>query len=336
MSTKRRPRYRRLPKTKRKPFSLRERDILIARYVHKYRFLNSHHLRALIPGNDKKITERLAQLYDQGILAKPPQKHGLTALYKPDVYELGRAGETLLRLRGFLNSSRQRWIAKNREGANRSVAHTLMIADLMVSIEISCRAHGRIALIEPSEIVAQAPQATRALDNPYVIPARPRYVHPDSNQVHNEHVGVVPDKVFGLRNLDAGTVQYFFFEADTGSVSLTDHNAKRHTVLRRLAAYMQIASSGRNSEHFGVPEFVVLFLTNSGERVGRMCAMVEHLTDGAGSPRFLFRSHPRLYHATRTPVPLDHYLRLPWKRSGRSNTSLLMLLLGSENASQGS
>jgi len=326
MSIKRRPRYKRLPKTKRKPFNLRERDILIARYVHKYRFLNSHHLRALIPGNDKKITERLAQLYDQGILAKPPQKHGLTALYKPDIYELGRSGETLLRLRGLLNPSRQRWIAKNREGANRSVAHTLMIADLMVSIEVSCRAHGRIALIEPSEIVSQAPQATRALDNPYLIVARPRYVHPDSKQIHNERVGVIPDKVFGLRNLDAGTIQYFFFEADTGSVPLTDRNAKRHTVLRRLAAYMQIAG-GRHSDHFGIPEFVVLWLTNSGERVNRMCAMVDHLTDGAGSPRFLFRSHPRLYHATRTFVPLTHYLTLPWKRSGRANTTLQFLMV---------
>jgi hypothetical protein len=328
MSTKRRPRYQRLAKTKRKSFNLRERDILIARYVHKYRFLNSHHLRALIRGNNKKITERLSQLYDQGILAKPPQKLGLTALYKPDVYELGRAGEALLRLRGFLNPSRQRWIAKNREGANRSVAHSLMIADLMVSIEVSCRYHGHIALIEPSEIVSQAPQGTRALDNPYVIPARPRYVHPDSNQVHNEPVGVIPDKVFGLRHLDSGTVQYFFFEADTGSVSLTDRNAKRHTALRRLASYLEIASSGRHRDHFGIPEFIVLFLTNSGERVSRMCAMVEHLTNGSGSPRFLFRSHPRMHHPTRTFVPLEHYLTLPWKRSGRSNISLLTLLQG--------
>jgi len=197
----------------------------------------------------------------------------------------------------------------------------------MVSIEISCRTHGRITLIEPSEIVSQAPQATRALDNPYLISARPRYVHPDSNLVHNERVGVIPDKVFGLRNLDAETVQYFFFEADTGSVSLTDLNAKRHTVLRRLAAYMQIAGSRRHIDHFGIPEFVVLFLTNSGERVSRMCAMVEHLSDGAGSPRFLFRSHPRLYHATRTFLPLDHYLTLPWKRSGRPNTSLQALMI---------
>ncbi len=326
MSAERRPRYRRLPKTQRKSFNLRERDILIARYVHKYRFLNSHHLRALIPGNDKKITERLAQLYDNGILAKPPQKHGLTALYKPDVYELGRAGEALLRLRGFLNPSRQRWIAKNREGANRSVAHTLMIADLMVSIEISCRRHARVTLIEPSEIVSHASKATRGLDNPYVISARPRYVHPDSNQMHSEQVGVIPDKVFGLRHLDAGTVQYFFFEADTGSVSLTDRNAKRHTVLRRLAAYKQIADSGTHRDHFGIPQFVVLFLTNSGERVSRMCALVGHLTNGSGSPRFLFRNHPRFHHPTRTFVPLDHYLTLPWKRSGRANTSLLTLL----------
>ena len=322
----RRSRYARLPKVLRKPFVLQERDILIARFVHKYRFLNSHHIRALIPGNNKKITERLAQLYDHELLAKPPLKQGLSALYKPTIYELGRAGEVLLRERGFHNTSRQLWIAKNREGANRSVAHALMIADLMVSIEISCRAHGGIALIDASEIAAHSPRATRALDNPYNIPARARYIHPDTGQRHNVSTGVVPDKVFGLRNLEARTVQYFLFEADTGSVSLTGKDPKRHTVLRRISAYMQIARNGTHVSHFGIPEFVVLFLTSSGDRANRMRAIVDHLTDGAGSPRFLFRSHPRLTHPTKSFRPLDHSLFLPWKRSGRLNISLSALL----------
>ena len=51
----RRSRFKRQTKAHRKPFVLRERDVLIARYVHKYRYLNSHHIRALIPGNDVNV-----------------------------------------------------------------------------------------------------------------------------------------------------------------------------------------------------------------------------------------------------------------------------------------
>ena len=229
-------------------------------------------------------------------------------------------------MRGVLNTSQQRWISKNREGANRSIRHALMIADFMVSVEISCRAHGGIRLIEPSEIISAAPQKTRALDNPYSIPARAKYLHPDTKRVCDGKIGVVPDKIFGLRNIDAGTVQYFFFEADTGTVPLTDKNPKRHSVLETLAAYMHIANTGKHTEHFGIPEFVVLFLTHSRERVLHMRALIEHLTDSKGSPRFLFRSHPRLYHATKSFQPIDHYLALPWKRARRSNISLLLLL----------
>ena len=292
IAQRRRSRHARLPKARRKSFILQERDILIARYVHKYRFLNSHHIRALISGNDKKITERLAQLYDQDIIAKPSLKSGLAALYKPAIYELGRIGGKLLKERGFLNIAAQRWIAKNREGTSRSITHTLMIADLMVSIEISCRSHPCVELIEPSQIIQQAPSSTRASDNPFCIPAHARYLHPDTMQVHDVPTGVIPDKVFGLRNLTSETVQYFFLEADTGSVSLTDKNQKRHTVLRRISAYMQMANRGTHTRHFNIPQFIVLFVTSSAQRAQHMLELVDHLTQGNGSPRFLFRTHP--------------------------------------------
>ena len=138
---KRRNRYKTLSKTKRSALVLQERDIDIARLVHEHYQLNSHHIRALVRGlsvpagrtqwNEKKITGRLPQLCDHGIVEKIKSGYEFTnALHRPDCYQLGPTGEKILRQRGLLNESTHRIVAKNREGQFASLPHRIMINDI--------------------------------------------------------------------------------------------------------------------------------------------------------------------------------------------------------------
>lgn len=340
---KRRHRYRTLPKSRRKPFILQDRDIDIARVVHEHYQLNSHHIRALIKSmnvpegrvqwNEKKITERLPQLRDEGILEKIRSDYDFTnALHRPDCYQLGPTGETLLRARGLLNESRAKAVAKNREGQFTSLPHRIMINDIWVSVQVAAVAHPDIRLIRPAEIIAAAPAATRAKDNPFEIPSHARYRHPRSGAEHSVATGVIPDKLFGLENRKTGRQLFIMLECHR-SVPLTDANPARKTVLKTLAAYRRInakpAQAGGEPiyrQHFGIPNMVVLWATTSQQKADNILGLIDHLTDGKGSGLFGVACLPMHADQHRAARPDSRILVQKWIRYIRAEFQILELL----------
>ncbi len=340
---KRRHRYKTLPKGKRRPFILQERDVDIARIVHDHYQLNSHHIRALIKTmnvpagrlqwNEKKITERLPQLCDQGFLEKITSDYDFTnALHRPDCYQLGKAGEQLLRAKGLLNRNRSRLVAKNREGQFVSLPHRMMINDIWVSVQIAVNEHPDLRLIRLAEIIAAAPKATRALANPFEIPSHARYIHPRSGVEHSVKTGIIPDKIFGLENRSTGKQLFVMLEVHR-TVPLTDTNPARKTVLKTLAAYRRMNAKPAHAgvqpiyrQHFGIPNMVVLWATTSRKKADNILDLIDHLTEGRGSGLFGVACLPMHENQYRSPKPDAQVLDHAWARCGRQPISLLNFL----------
>jgi Replication-relaxation len=340
---RRRSRYKTLSKTKRSPLVLQERDIDIARLVHEHYQLNSHHIRALVRGlnvpngrtqwNEKKITERLPQLCDHGIIKKIKSGYELTnALHRPDCYQLGLTGEKILRQRGLLNESTHRIVAKNREGQYASLPHRIMINDVWVSIQLAVQADPDLELIRPTDIIRAAPEATRRKDNPFEMPSHARYRHPRSGKEHSLPTGIVPDKLFGIQNNATGRQLFIMLEVHR-TVPLTDASPNRKTVLKTLAAYRRMNAKLPGSstapiyqQHFGIPNMLVLWATTSDQKVANILALVDHLTEGNGSALFGAGCLPMHQNQLRSPKPATEILEYKWQRCRREGACILQLL----------
>src|SRR5580704_19370615 len=133
---------RRRSRMSRKPtgkgIELTERDIDIFRLLTRYRYLRSGHLHALAGGkSQKRFIERLGHLYHEGgYLDRPSQQwQAINARYMPAVYELGNAGEYVLKQHGLTDESASSLAGRRRLGAARQYHHELMICDIVASIE---------------------------------------------------------------------------------------------------------------------------------------------------------------------------------------------------------
>ena len=55
-------------------FTLTERDLIILKQVHRFRYLEARHIHALVPGSDQQITRRLQGLFHNKYLKRHVQR----------------------------------------------------------------------------------------------------------------------------------------------------------------------------------------------------------------------------------------------------------------------
>lgn len=303
-STPRRPRFRRVAAPS---FALTDRDVAIIRAVEKHRFLRSTHIAALLDSSPQPVLRRLQRLFHAGFLDRPRAQidYYRGGGSQPLVYGLGNAGADLLTQSFGAQRGRIDWTSKNREVGALFLQHTLLIADVMIGLEVGCRANGRVRVIEPGEILARAPEATRRRRNP--IAWNVRVLH----ERERHTVGVIPDKVFGLHFLDAPEGQnraYFFLEADRGTMPVERRTFDRTSFYRKLIAYHETWRQQIHTQHFGIKSFRVLTVTSSAERVRNIAASARKATDGKAPRLFLFTDQASLVS--------DNPLALAWRDAG--------------------
>jgi hypothetical protein len=273
------------------PMRLTEDDIAAIRHVAKHRFLRSTHLIALLERPTKKFLERLAALYHNGYLDRPRAQldYYATAGSAPLVYALGNKGADILTELDGSQRAKVDWTWKNRDAGRIFIEHTLLIADLMVSAEIATRRAGNLRLIEPYDILATAPEATRRAKNPWALPASITH----AGIQHD--LSLIPDKVFGLDYIDVRKRSYFFVEADRGTMPVMRSHPRQTSFHQKILGYLA-GSRPTNShgQHFGIGNFRVLTITTSPERIGTMIDALKRATNGTGSNQFLFIDHASL------------------------------------------
>ena len=298
MAKKRNSRFIRPKRPKKERIALTDRDLRILRFVAEHRFLRSQHLAALLPDAGRQgLVRRLQDLWEHGYLDRPRRQ---TQYYhegggsKQMVYGLGNKGAAVLREHcGFPQTSR--WADKNREAGELFLAHRLEVADFMVALERECRARGGIELIQLQDILRQAPDGLKHSKKA----GQWRVQIAWKEQTFSKYVE--PDKIFGLRHLDkpeGANRSFFFLEVDRGTMTVVpkDLRLTKATVLRKLINYAHTRIDETHKTRYGLPNFRVLFVTTSKERVESFIDAHQRHTRSLGirSSLFLFADKERV------------------------------------------
>jgi hypothetical protein len=264
---------------------LTPRDHEILRAVHRHRLLRSTHLVALMGGSKQTTLRRLQLLFHHGYLDRPPMQLDWYAQgSEPLVYALGNRGAELLEREGEVRRGGIRWETKKRNVSRVFLHHTLAVAEVMVAFEVACRSREGVRFIPPEEILAGAPETTRRLRLSF------RWQVEVRRGAKPFRLGVEPDRVFGLEFGGAQEKRrpaYFFLEADRGTMPVTRKGLAQTSFLRKLLAYRETWRQGLHRKHLGIPNFRVLTVTTSRERVEHLMGACRSLGSG-GSRLFLF------------------------------------------------
>lgn len=263
---KRTPRFKRVAKGK---ISLNNRDIEIIKHVHRYRFLTSKHITALINGNDQAIIRRLGLLYHAGYLDRPREQ--IREMFygsNPMIYALGNKGADLLADMYATARAKIDWTTKNKEVGSVFLEHSLMVANFMVCLEVACQSKG-IKLIRPEEVLEEMP--AREVKSGSLFGWNVAVKRQAGGRTKEIKIGVIPDSVFGLE-FKNGDAAYFFLEADRSNMPIVRSSFDKSSFLKKLLAYWQSYDSGLIKQVYGFAKPRVLTLTISQERINSMIA----------------------------------------------------------------
>jgi hypothetical protein len=309
---KRRSRMRRESSGKR--VELTARDIEILKLLQRYRYLRSTFLFAFIGSkNETRFKERLGSLYHDGRYVNRPAEQWQYAgsRYAPAVYELDRAGESVLANLGH---------PKRTHGGTdgkRQFAHSLMISETLASIELGARTAGNARAITADEIAAAAPKAGEP-GNPLVLPASISHTFPRSGKMETAVFDLVPDGLFGLAYTERdASKSYRFFALEVERENrVAASSLKPASFLKKVLAYRDIATRETFRTQLGIPNLAVLVVTESAARIETMKKTIFEVTGGKGSPLFLFRPFAQLGNPFAAAAPSLDLFSGPWSRAG--------------------
>ena len=270
------PRFKRAGEAPR--IELTEDDTAILRHVFRHRFLRAKDLyRLFADRSPDKLSRRLTRLYRNGFLDRPIAQvdRYRAGGSKSLVYGLDTAGARYIKDVLNVPISTADWQSRNRSYTRENLDHTLSISRFMVDLELSARARPGVSIIPFDEILAGAPQVTRALAQPGRWPVELRWF-----QSHGT-VHIIPDAIFGLRVEEPGgkmTRTFIFLEIDRGTMTIVPAKQVREsegfiyraTILRKFLTYAESYRREVHLRHLGIPAARVLTLTTTFARAEAM------------------------------------------------------------------
>ncbi len=282
-----------------KRLELTARDIEIFKLLERYRYLRSTYIHAFVGGvSEKRFKERLGDLFHEGYLDRPGQQWDFAnARHSPAVYESGSGAARTLREAGIEAGDRRTFLS---ETAHRQFLHSLMICQILASLDLGVRADPRLRLIAWPEILGRAPEAIRSSGAPFRLPV------PSGGYL-------VPDGLIGLEYATGASRAYRFFalEADRGTMPIARSNPNQTSYLGKITAYREIITHQVHKTHLGLPNLLVLTLTTGETRMADIMEQIGHTTGGGAA--FLFKS----VNASGISTPAPQLLtEPPWLRVG--------------------
>jgi hypothetical protein len=310
-------RLRFLRKRTGKTITLSERDIEIFRLLARYRYLRSNFIHAFVGGYEKRLIERLGDLFHEGYLNRPAQQwRAFNARYTPAIYELDDLGERILEQHGFERREVSSLVARGRMGANREFAHAMMISDTLASIELGTRNGTGLRFISWKEILSRAPELTRGTRNPFSIPVSISHTF-RMGSTERANFGLVPDALFGLEYVTGGQKLYRFFALEAERANrVYCSNLHQTSWLKKVLSYREIMANKTYQSHFGLPNLMVMVVTSTPAKIETMKQLIMEVTQDRGSTQFLFQSIPVLGCGSTPSEPRVDLFTGPWSRAG--------------------
>lgn len=286
-------------------FRLTTRDINIIRAVQRFRLLGARSHVLPLFGDSAHLLRRLQKLYKHKYLYRLPGRQS----HEEAIYGIGNAGSDLLSREYGHPRPRVDWTQQNRRLGGRFVAHTLLVADLMIAIELACRDRDDAEFIGPAEILeTRAPQKTR--EKRWTVGGRPfRWRAEFRYEGRKYQKSIEPDRMFGLSfPEDDRPTNWFFLEADRATMPVKSSNLNRSSIFKKQLQYWHSsrlapgADTHLHTQLFGINENIrTLFVMATGARGNkrlRRCINVnKHFEDGRGTGLFLFAKKEHLLEA---------------------------------------
>jgi hypothetical protein len=284
-----------------KQIALTQRDLGIFRALTRYRYLRSTYLHAFVGGaSETRFKERLGDLFHEGYLDRPAEQwRYANCRYLPVVHELGKGARQVLSEEGVAEGEQRTWF---RDTPHRQFEHSLMICEILASIELGMLGRPDLRFIPWPEILAKAPESTQQRNGPFYMGV----MMPDVG----ETVAIVPDAVFGIEYQDVNRKLYRFFalEADRGTMPIVRSKGKQTSLLEKITMYHELLAHQVYKTQLGLPNLLVLTVTTSEPRKSEiMRRLEEQAGDGAA---FLFKA------VGGTVTPASQLLVEPWERVG--------------------
>ena len=295
---------------------LTARDIEIFKLLERYRYLRSTFIHAFVGGaSETRFKERLGHLYHEGGYLDRPllQWQFANSRHMPVVYENADAARQVLCGHGLLDA--QNGLSPVRTGANRQFAHSLMICEILASIELGVRYEPNLRFISWPEILAKAPETTRNSPHPFRIPVPVSQAQAEQRTFQG-NAYIVPDGLFGLEYAADRKKSYRFFalEADRATMPVVRSGSDQTSFLKKILAYREIAARQLYKVHLGLPNLLVLTVTSVERHKDEMISAL-HETTGE-SAIFLFKAMSGLGIFDKASAPTPTILTEPWERTG--------------------
>ncbi|MEL6445676.1 MAG: replication-relaxation family protein [Bacteroidota bacterium] len=296
-----------LGRKSRSSFVPTERDTAILRAVAEHRLLRSRSHLVPLFGGSLHVLRRLQRLTAERYLCRLAGRP-----HQESVYAIGDKGSDLLHRRFGVPRPKVEWTAQNRTLTERHVAHTLLIADVLVGIELACRARPDLRFVSAAEVIERH-ASERVRQRAREVGGRPlrwRVRVRDGGWVGEG--AIEPDGLFGIEHAGRGgttKTDWYFLEADRGTMSVIPERPRldRSSLFKKMLQYHASAEKKLDGQsltgrHFGLPSVRTLFVLATGARgqtrLQRCLEASRHFQGGRGTGLFLFVKREDLLEAT--------------------------------------
>jgi Replication-relaxation len=281
-----------------RPLRITDRDFELLHNLARLRLASVTQLAALDGGSAQNVSRSLLALFENQYVERVIGQVESRLLYKgsyPTIYGLTRKGAWLLRKNGYEVRRRLLYeIDKQRDAGWRFIEHRVEITAFMVSLQLAARGRTDIGLLDRRDILQDAPKTRR--DRRARLTAKVRI-----DGALKQH-SVDPDELFGLRFFQTEEESYFLFERDRGEMPVRRHKSKDQTYYaKKMLVYYEANRVGEHIRGLGVPNFRVVTVTTTPQRVEQMIEAQLEITNGRGSNLFLFTDEESLAESN----PLD-------------------------------
>lgn len=283
------------------PLVLTERDVEIIRAVQTHRLLRSRdHLMPLF-GDSENVLRRLQRLTRARYLYRLKRRP-----HEQAIYAIGDKGSDLMRERFGVPRPKVSWRAQNKTLKERHIEHTLLISDILVRIELGCRARPNTRYVSLSEIIERHASA-RVQKKARMVGGRPTRWKVAVRS--GEWIGdayIEPDGMFGIEQGEK--TSWFFLEADRATMSVLPEQPRmdRASLFKKMLQYWtswqkDVDGSNLTHQNFGLSDVRTLFVLSTEARgnirLERCLSANRYFQSGKGTGLFLFAKRETLMEA---------------------------------------